>query len=428
MEWLGEVPAHWRLPPLYLRYEVLLGKMLDTKRQTGTKVLPYLRNVDVQWDRVNVIELPEMDISDEEKKRFTLSDGDLLVCEGGEVGRSAVWRGELDLCAYQKAIHRLRPLSATESPRFLYWCMQHACARGVFLANGNPNTIPHLTGEALRVYRFTCPPRSEQSAIAAFLDRETAKVDVLVAEQQRLMDLLKEKRQAVISQAVTKGLNPDAPKKPSGVEWLGEVPPHWEVTRMANVFREVADAGSDDLPILSVSIHHGVSDKEMDEDEMDRKVTRSDDRTKYKQVEPGDLVYNMMRAWQGGFGTVAVAGMVSPAYVVARPRRAVSTSFVEYLLRTPQAIEQMRRYSRGITDFRLRLYWEEFKNIQIALPPQAEAVAICTSVAVMDQQFTELTASCVNAIELLQQRRTALISAAVTGQIDVRAFTASSAA
>src|SRR5437868_2568802 len=108
--------------------------------------------------------------------------------------------------------------------------------------------------------------------------------------------------------------------KDSGVEWLGEVPEHWDVMRMAHLFTEVAEPGTDELPILSVSIHDGVSDDELTPDELDRKVTRSEDRSKYKRVTPGDLVYNMMRAWQGGFGAVRVIGMVSPAYVVARPR------------------------------------------------------------------------------------------------------------
>ncbi|CAK0752958.1 type I restriction enzyme, S subunit [Gammaproteobacteria bacterium] len=240
----------------------------------------------------------------------------------------------------------------------------------------NASTIGIMNQEKTKDISTTVPPLPEQTAIAAFLDRETAKIDALISEYRQLMALLKEKRQAVISHAVTKGLNPNAPMKDSGIEWLGEVPEHWVMTRIANLFHEVSEAGTDELPILSVSIHHGVSDKEIEDEDMDRKVTRSDDRSKYKQVTPGDLVYNMMRAWQGGFGTVTVAGMVSPAYVVARPKIHLETAFIEHLLRTPQAIEQMRRHSRGVTDFRLRLYWDEFKNIRVALPCPDESVAI----------------------------------------------------
>tara|TARA_R110000868_G_scaffold119469_1_gene316499 strand:+ start:198343 stop:199281 length:939 start_codon:yes stop_codon:yes gene_type:complete len=268
--------------------------------------------------------------------------------------------------------------------------------------------------------RAPFPPPDEQAAIASFLDWETGKIDALVDEQRRLIQLLKEKRQAVISHAVTKGLDPDVAMKDSGVEWLGEVPEHWEVSRLANIFHEVAEPGIDELPVLSVSIHHGVSDKELSDEEMDRKVTRSDDRSKYKRVAPEDLVYNMMRAWQGGFGTVSVEGMVSPAYVVARPRKKLNTAYIENLLRTPPAIEQMRRHSRGITDFRLRLYWDEFKNITVALPPYTEALGICSMIDSMNHEFDDLTSTSEHAITLLQERRTALISAAVTGKIDVR--------
>jgi type I restriction enzyme S subunit len=208
---------------------------------------------------------------------------------------------------------------------------------------------------------------------------------------------------------------PRYPKyKPSGVEWLGEVPEHWEILRIARLFREVVEPGADDLPMLSVSIHDGVSDEEMGEQELERKVTRSDDRSKYKRVAPGDLVYNMMRAWQGAFGTVAVDGMVSPAYVVARPRRRIETICLEYQLRTPQAIEQMRRQSRGITDFRLRLYWDEFKDMQVVLPPQEEQVSVAAFLGHEIAKIDALVSEQERLIELLKEKRQAVISHAVT--------------
>jgi type I restriction enzyme S subunit len=249
-------------------------------------------------------------------------------------------------------------------------------------------------------------------------------MDALVAEQERLIALLKEKRQAVISHAVTKGLDPTAPMKDSGVAWLGQVPAHWEVLRLGALFTEVVDDGEHDLPVLSVSIHFGVSDDELADEQLERKVTRSEDRTKYKKVEPGDLVYNMMRAWQGGFGTVSVTGIVSPAYVVARPNATVRTQFVELLLRSPQAVEEVRRHSRGVTDFRLRLYWDEFKQIRVALPSLREQEAILATVAAEVSRSEALVTQAERAIALLRERRAALISAAVTGKIDVRGLAA----
>jgi len=256
--------------------------------------------------------------------------------------------------------------------------------------------------------------------VSDFLDREMATIEALIGEQQRLIELLTEKRRALISRALTQGLNPAARMKASGAAWLGEVPAHWQVVRLGSLFREAADPGHDDLPVLSVSIHHGVSDREFDDDELDRKVVRSEDRTKYKCVQVGDLVYNMMRAWQGGFGTVSVPGMVSPAYVVARPITPNCTELIEQLLRTPTAVEELRRHSHGVTDFRLRLYWDEFKTIKVAIPPPDEQRDVLALLDRETAKFDALTAEAESAINLLQERRMALISAAVTGKIDVR--------
>ncbi|MFZ4386808.1 MAG: restriction endonuclease subunit S [Chthoniobacterales bacterium] len=216
---------------------------------------------------------------------------------------------------------------------------------------------------------------------------------------------------------------PRYPKyKESGVEWLGQVPEHWEVKRIGAVFHETSETGDDELPILSVSIHHGVSDREMAEEEMDRKMTRIEDRSKYLRVSPGDLVYNMMRAWQGGFGAVTVDGMVSPAYVVARPREPIQTSFVEKLLRTPKAVEEMRRHSKGITDFRLRLYWEEFKNISIPIPSENEVHAIANFLDLETAKIDGLITEQERLIDLLKEKRQAVISHAVTKGLNLDAL------
>lgn len=320
-----------------------------------------------------------------------------------------------------------RPDTKQLDPAFLLRLFQsrefRALGEGSMYGAGGQKRVPD---EFVRDFAFALPPLPQQTAIAAFLDRETAKIDGLVEEQRRLIDLLKEKRQAIISHAVTRGLDPNARMKHSGVEWLGDVPEHWEVLRLASLYQDAAEVGSMELPIFSVSIHTGVSDTELDDDEVDRKVTRSDDRSKYKRVRPGDLVYNMMRAWQGGFGSVEAEGMVSPAYVVARPTGQALSPYIEALLRTPTAVEEMRRRSRGVTDFRLRLYWEEFRDIRVPVPPRNEQLALLDALAAIDIRTTALVSGGTQLIALLKERRSALISAAVTGAIDTRDLARSS--
>ena len=203
IEWLGDIPEHWATPPLFLRYHAVLGKMVDEKRNTGEHPVSYLRNADVNWDQIKVTDLPILDVTKEEEDRCLLRAGDLLICEGGAgVGQTAIWKGELERCAFQKALHRLRPWTGDEIPRFLYYCMRYSVESGIVLAGGTA-TIPHLTGEQLRRYRFPRPPVDEQSNIVTFLDAETAQLDTLTAEAERAIDLLQERRSALISATVT---------------------------------------------------------------------------------------------------------------------------------------------------------------------------------------------------------------------------------
>lgn len=202
IEWLGEIPCNWQTPPLYARYAVELGKMLNESSITGNNLVPYLRNADVQWDLINVTDLPKMDISESEYERYTIRQGDILVCEGGEVGRAAIVGEIQSLTGYQKALHRLRPNNSTEVARFMYYTLYWATKTGIFNAGG-VSTIAHLTGEQLRKFRFPKPLFSEQTAIAAYLDRETAKLDQLIEKIQTAIERLQEYRTALITAAVT---------------------------------------------------------------------------------------------------------------------------------------------------------------------------------------------------------------------------------
>ncbi|MEM9914264.1 MAG: restriction endonuclease subunit S [Planctomycetota bacterium] len=204
IDWLGDVPKHWEVPPLYARYESVLGKMLDQKQITKFDLVPYLRNVDVQWDSIQTDELPVMTIEEDRLDRFTVKHGDLLVCEGGEVGRAAIWNGSIEPCGFQKALHRLRPRDTSrENPRFLYYVFYAAAKMEVFIAGGNPNTIPHLTGEKLHVHRFPIPPKSEQNAIAKNLDEKSLSIFSLIDQVKSVISRLNEYRAALITDAVT---------------------------------------------------------------------------------------------------------------------------------------------------------------------------------------------------------------------------------
>lgn len=315
---------------------------------------------------------------------------------------------------------RLTPASDDVSPEFFYWYFYAAYLGNIF--NGLGGGIRQNLSQT-ELLEFPVPdiPVTDQAAIARFLDRETGLIDGLIEKKTQFIALLKEKRAAVITHAVTKGIDPDAPMKDSGVDWLGRVPAHWEVLRIAAMFREVLRPADPGLPVLSVSIHDGITDGELADEDRNRKVALSEDRTKYQGVAPGDLVYNMMRAWQGAFGAVTVKGLVSPAYVVAAPVTTFRTKFVEHLLHTKSAAEEIRRFSRGIADFRMRLYWDHFRALKVCLPPLDEQDRILSEIDAETARIDGLIALTERSIDLLREKRSTLITAAVTGKIDVRA-------
>lgn len=203
IEWIGEVPEHWAISKLSYRYEVLLGKMLDDKKITGEYLGRYLRNTDVQWDCINDKNLPLMDFKPGEIERYQVVKGDLLVCEGGEVGRCAIWEKD-EPCFYQKALHRLRPYSKSKDfIRFIFYVISDAVHKERFISRANKSTIAHLPADAFRQYRFAFPDINEQKQIAIYLDREKNKYDEFVNEVNSSVELLKEHRTALISAVVT---------------------------------------------------------------------------------------------------------------------------------------------------------------------------------------------------------------------------------
>jgi type I restriction enzyme S subunit len=204
VEWIGDVPEHWMVCKLSYRYSVELGKMLDEKKITGAHQMPYLRNKDVQWQAINDADLPLIDISPGEVDRYTVRSGDLLVCEGGDVGRAAIWRGPNNVIGYQKALHRLRPVSvAKDTTEFYFYALSAAKNTGSFEESGSKSTISHLPAEKFRDYRFSFPPVEEQQAIVRFLTLMTGRIDRLAETTQLSIDLLKERRSAFITAAVT---------------------------------------------------------------------------------------------------------------------------------------------------------------------------------------------------------------------------------
>ena len=284
VEWLGEVPEAWEVAPIKHYFQIVGGSTPKSDQER-------FWDGDVVWvTPSDWSKLQSLYLSNSQRKITTegfTSCGTSLVPENSIILSTRAPIGSLGIAANEMCTNQgcksLIPTNTVVSKFYGYLLSNSSTELNI---RGKGTTFLELSSDELSAFKVPFPPLPEQHTIAAFLERETGKIDELVGEQERPIALLKEKRQAMISHAVTKGLNPDAPMKDSGIEWLGEVLAGWEVKKLGRLFSEATDEGKEDLPILTESIHDGVSDRVLDENELDRKVTRSEDRSKYKSVRP----------------------------------------------------------------------------------------------------------------------------------------------
>lgn len=210
-------------------------------------------------------------------------------------------------------------------------------------------------------------------------------------------------------------LRPYPAYKDSGLPWLGEIPKHWEIRRNGRLFAQRNQTGFANLPILEVSLRTGVRVRDFENSTRKQIMT---DRDKYKRAAKGDIAYNMMRMWQGAVGVAPVEGLVSPAYVVARPFPETESRYFNYLFHTNVYMNEVDKYSHGIVKDRNRLYWDEFKQIPSAFPPTAEQKAIADFLDANARMTRRLIRAKRRLIELLNEQKQAIIHEAVTRGLD----------
>lgn len=403
VEWIGEIPKYWEIRQVRSLFEIGRGRVISQQELDENGEYPVYSSQTKDDGCLGFINSYDYDV---EQITWTT--------DGANAGTVFIRNGKhncTNICG------TLQASDLSQNLRYQKYALEHIA---YYHKRADTNGFKIMNNEMAAI-RTICPPLFEQLRIADYLDAKCAQIDRAIARQQEVIEKLKEYKLSVITEAVTKGLNPDVPMKDSGIEWIGEIPEHWDTFRIAALYYEVYEEGNDDLPILSVSINTGVSDRELDDEEQDRVFVRSDDKSKYKRVQISDLTYNMMRAWQGAFGAVRVEGMVSPAYVVARPHKKedLDSRYIEYLLRTTAAKEEMRRYSHGIADFRLRLYWAYFKSMKICFPEKQEQEGIADYIDKKSAQIDSIITRKDGLISKLTDYKKSLIYEIVTGKREV---------
>lgn len=433
VDWLRWVPTHWAVEPLKHGFVIVGGSTPKSDEAS------YWDGNVVWVSPADLSRLPSLYISDSARKitqEGLNSCGTTLVPSGSIVLSTRAPIGSLAiattaLCTNQ-GCKSLVPRGGANSLYFAYVLLSATIPLNL---RGKGTTFLELSADELAAFRVPMPSSNEQAAIATFLDRETAKIDALIAEQEKLIALLAEKRQATISHAVTKGLNPNAPMKDSGVAWLGEVPEHWDVMPLRrkvvrleqgwspNAASEPCLAGGwGVLKISAIKAGRFVEQENkalLKETEPDESIC----------VQPGDLLITRANTTDLVGDCCVVPSNANPRLMLSdliyrlRLSTDCSSQFFSYVLRSDFGRAQIKSDARGSSMTMAKISQGHIASWLVPLPSLNEQIAI---VAFLDTEAVKLDALCVEAnrtVALLKERRSALITAAVTGQIDVRNLT-----
>lgn len=412
--WLDRRPSSWHASKVKRIAKVQLGKMLQPKaRDKKDLFVDYARSATLQWNGLELDDVKQMWASPREIFHYSLKCGDLLISEGGDVGRSFLLKEDLSQLIYQNSINRIR-LAAPGDIRFLgYWFYAIKHNRWIDIVC-NRSTIGHYTAEKVGDTEVLVPPAKTQTAIADFLDRETARIDGLIQKEQRLLAMLEEKRTALISHVVTKGLRLNAELKDSGIEWVGQIPEDWVRSRLSAVCR----------------FEQGKAHEPYVDDEGDficvnsRFISTEGAKVKkcLKNLTPAKVndVLMVMSDLPNG-RALAKAFLVDEDNLYAvnqrvcrlRPTRIIPLYLYYLLNRNPHFLS----YDDGHNQTHLPN--AAFTQMPIFLPSDQQQQEIVSYLVNEEARFGALKSKITRAIGLLREKRTALISAAVTGKIEI---------
>ncbi len=433
VDWLGEVPGHWDI--------VRLKRVLGNRITDGPHTTPIFTDNGIPFLSVDGIQDGELQfancryISAEDHAQFSKKAApkrdDLLLGKAASVGKVARVKVDFEFSIWSP-LALIRVDIGVSSPGFFEYSIKSPIMQAQIDNLCTSNTQKNISMDDIPNLILTRPPLNEQTQIATFLDRETAKIDALVGEQRALMALLKEKRQTLISHAVTRGLNPHAPMKPSGVEWLGDVPAHWEVTalkRIADVQGGIAkgkDHGSTPtvtVPYLRVA---NVQDGYLDLDTVATMAIPASDLARYS-LRNGDVLMNeggdFDKLGRGCIWECQIDPCVTQNHVFAVRPKLVSSAWLNAITGADFAQFYFMSRSKQSTNL-ASISSSNLMDLPVVLPPPNEQQEILNFLKAQALSCDTLTTQSQRAITLLQERRSALISAAVTGQINVRGVVA----
>lgn len=410
--WLGSVPSHWPVLP----NRAIFAEVKD-RDHPDEQMLSVTITRGIVLQKTLLANSSKKDSSNLDKSKYKLVQPRDIA-----YNKMRAWQGAIAASDFRGIISpayivmRLREEQNARYFHHLYRTPQFA-KEAERWSYGITSDMWSLRAEHFKLIYSAQPPPDEQTAIVRFLDYANGRVERAIRAKKKLMALLNEQKQSIVHRAVTRGLNPKAAFKPSGLPWLGDIPKHWEISRSKYVFREVDDRSATGQELrLSMCQRRGL----IPSSEIEVKRLVSESAVGAKICEAGDLVLNRLKAHLGVFALASVRGLVSPDYTILRPAREMCPRYFELIYRTPACRVELRKRAKGIVQGFWRLYTDDFYDIRVPVPPVPEQEKIVNQ---LDSDLATLNTALARTereIGLLREYRTRLVADVVTGKLDVR--------
>lgn len=401
VEWIGEIPSHWDVKNLRYAFDFLNHRRIPLsalERENKQGSYPY-------YGASGIIDYVD-DYLFDEKLLLIAEDGANLLSKSTPLAFLAEGKYWVNNHA-----HILKP----KTKAYGFWEKLLCNVDYTVFITGAAQ--PKLSRENLGGIRLPIPPIDEQLKIEKFIDQKAFEIDQAIAIKEQQIALLNERKQIVIQKAVTQGLEPNVAMKDSGVEWIGQIPAHWEIIKVKNLFKLIIEPApkNNDLELLSVYTDIGVKPRK----ELEERGNKASTTDGYWKVRKGDIIVNKLLAWMGAIGLSNYDGVTSPAYDILRAIKPLNPYIYHLLFRSLTCSAELKKHSRGIMDMRLRLYFDKFGNVLVPYAPISEQNEIIKYIEVEEQKINAGIELINQQIEKLKEYKTTLINDAVTGKIKV---------
>jgi type I restriction enzyme S subunit len=409
------LPEDWNIAKIGTTFDIKQGKSLSSRKQTGAFLKPFLRTSNVLWGRLDLSHLDEMDFTDDERKALTLEYGDLLVCEGGDIGRTAIWRNEKQECYYQNHLHRLRVKDEMIEPLFIMYWMQVALTQlGLYEGFGNKTTIPNLSSSRLKEFTVPAPEKKEQRKIAAVL----SKIQKAIEIQESIIERTRELKKSTLHHVFTHGLRGGKTKETE----IGSIPKSWDLRDLESVLKlaqyglSVRGLSNGQYPILRMNCQ---IDGQVHFNDLQYVNLDNETFEKFK-MDDRDILFNRTNSWEL-VGRTAIYHSKEPAvfasYLIRLKldEKEINPDFVDYFFNMESTQKRLKSLaSRGVSQSNISA--SKLKTFQIPVPALDEQLEIIKMFRTVDQKINLHTAR----KSSLQDLFKTMLDKLMTGEIRVK--------